>query len=77
MSQMNTNNTAQGRTHGRMMQLYRMGRISRRTFMEYAIASGVGLTAGLAFMGQVAAQTPQRGGAFAHGPPEREQQRFL
>ncbi len=67
MNRMNTNNKAQSRTHGRMMQLYRMGRISRRTFMEYAIASGVGLTAGLAFMGQVAAQTPRRGGHLRFG----------
>ena len=64
---MNTANTAQSRTHGRMMQLYRMGRISRRTFMEYAIASGIGLTAGLAFMGQVAAQTPRSGGHLRLG----------
>ena len=67
MNQMNTTNAAQSRTHGRMMHLYRMGRISRRTFMEYALASGIGLTAGLAFMGQVAAQTPRSGGHLRFG----------
>lgn len=46
----------------------RAGKVSRRDFMQFSLAAGIGLTAGSAlWTSEVRAQTPNRGGTFRVG----------
>ena len=55
------------RTIHQLKSEYRNGRISRRTFMEGAIALGMGVLGANSFVSQVQAATPKKGGRLRQG----------